>query len=70
MNQNNPSEERENISEDYSVKKNRKGNAVALIVCVCLAFLLWLVIRNIEDNDKTERPDVPGTTVQSTEQLI
>lgn len=51
MNQNHIPEEnenifRENISEDNWTTKSRKNNIIAFIVCVVLAFSLWLVIRN------------------------
>lgn len=66
MDQNNSFDERENISEENPVKKDRRNNIIAFIICILLAFTLWLVIRNTDvDNDK-ELP--PVNNEQTTEQ--
>lgn len=64
MNQNPQPKERENESEDYLVKKNKKVNFAVLIVCVFLAFFLWLIIRNNTDTAKgTEKPVTESTQI-------
>ncbi len=64
MNQNQQMRERENDSEDYAVKKNKKGNFAVLIACVFLAFFLWLVIRNTTDTSKgAENPPLPTAQI-------
>lgn len=69
MNQNQQPKDRENDSEDYAVKKNKKWNFAALIICVFLAFFLWLVIRNTTDTSKgVENP--PQTTAQISEHVL
>ncbi len=52
MDQNNSFDVRENISEEDLAKKNRKNNIIAFIICVLLAFTLWLMIRNADDEGK------------------
>lgn len=49
-------------------KKNKKGNIIAFIVCVLLAFTLWLVIRNTNDKGTTvPQPPVTDQTTESTQ---
>ena len=67
MNQNPQPKERENDSEDYMIKKNKKGNFAVLIVCVFLAFFLWLVIRN--NTDTTKGTDTPSTEATQISEL-
>lgn len=69
MNQNQQVKERENESEDYAVKKNKKGNFAALIICVFVAFFLWLVIRNTTDTGKGVE-NTPQTTAQISELVL
>ena len=54
MNQNISPEERENTSDLDLLKKNRKSNIIAFIVCTLLAFVLWLAIRNAEPDENAE----------------
>ena len=41
------SENGDALSDDYSEKSMKKQNAVAMIVCVVIAFIIWLIISNI-----------------------
>ena len=66
MNQNISPDERENGSEPEALKKDRKSNIMALIVCTLLAFVLWLAIRNA--TDVSETPNLPPVSDQVTEQ--
>ncbi len=56
MNRNGTHELQENTSEDYSIKKSRKNNLISFAVCVLIAFVLWLIIMNADD--ETPIPDV------------
>ena len=38
----------------YVVKKNKKLNIVALIVCVVVSFCIWLYVMNTQNNDYTK----------------
>ena len=44
----------ETIHDDgtYVVKKNRKMNLVAGILCVLIAFLIWIYASNVENKNK------------------
>ena len=41
------SENGDALSDDYSEKSMKKQNAVAMIICVVIAFIIWLIISNI-----------------------
>ena len=41
------SENGDALSDDYSEKSMKKQNAAAMIVCVVIAFIIWLIISNI-----------------------
>ena len=41
------SENGDALSDDYFEKSMKKQNAVAMIVCVVIAFIIWLIISNI-----------------------
>lgn len=60
-------EERENVSDVDLLKKNRKSNIIAFVVCTLLAFVLWLAIRNATP-DENEAPNLPPVSDQVTVQ--
>jgi len=41
------SENGDALSDDYSEKSMKKQNAVAMVICVVIAFIIWLIISNI-----------------------
>ena len=41
------SENGDALSDDYSEKSMKNQNAVAMIICVVIAFIIWLIISNI-----------------------
>ena len=41
------SENGDALSDDYSEKSMKKQNAIAMIICVVIAFIIWLIISNI-----------------------
>ena len=41
------SENGDALSDDYFEKSMKKQNSVAMIVCVVIAFIIWLIISNI-----------------------
>lgn len=41
------SENSDALSDDYSEKSMKKQNAVAMVICVVIAFIIWLIISNI-----------------------
>ena len=54
----------ENMHDDgsYVVKKSRRGNVVALIVCFLIAVLLWLYVTNAElKRQNASAPDTLGS---------
>ncbi len=55
-------EERETLSEENAAKKNRRNNIIAFIICVFLAFSLWLMIRNADDTGAGVEPPPANTT--------
>ncbi len=67
MNQNISPEERENAPDLDLLKKSRKSNIIALIVCTLLAFVLWLAIRNATP-DENGAPNLPPVSDQVTRQ--
>ena len=58
---------KENVHNDgtYVVKKNRKESVIALIVCVLIAFAIWIYARNAELQEHKEQ--APSGDVQQTE---
>lgn len=55
----------EMMSDDgtYVVKKNRKMNIVAFILCVLIAAVIWLYATNIEEKEREEgRTDSVSST--------
>lgn len=66
MNQNISPEEREGGSDLDLLKKNRKSNIIAFIVCASLAFVLWLAIRNA--TDEPAAPSLPPVSDQVVQQ--
>ncbi len=45
----------------YVVKKSRKLNVVAFVVCFLIALVIWIYATNTENKDKTETQS--GSTV-------
>lgn len=60
--------EKENVYEDgtYVVKKSRKNNILALIICFLVAFVVWLYAANKE---REEIRDNKSEITQSAETL-
>ena len=58
---------KENVHNDgtYVVKKNRKESVIALIVCVLIAFAIWIYAKNAELKEHKEQ--APTGDVQQTE---
>lgn len=58
----------ENAYDDgtYVTKKSTKGNIIALIVCVLIAFAIWIYAKNAEIKELNEQP--PASENQITEQ--
>ncbi len=57
MNPNISTDVNEAVSDTDLIKKRRKSNIIAFIVCALLAFVLWLAIRNATDTP--EAPILP-----------
>lgn len=57
------------LNDDYSEKSMKKQNAVAMIVCVVIAFIIWLVIANINMNAELLSP-LPATSVKNNESNV
>ena len=36
---------------EYSLHRNRRANVVAAVVCVLLAFVVWMLVMNVEDSN-------------------
>ena len=66
MNSNITPDVNENVSDTDILKKRRKSNIIALIVCTLLAFVLWLAIRNATP-DENEGPSIPPSYDQIVE---
>lgn len=51
----------ENVHNDgtYVVKKNRKESIIALIICVLIAFAIWIYARNAELQEQKEQLPIP-----------
>jgi hypothetical protein len=50
------SENSDALSDDYSEKSMKKQNIVAIIICVIIAFVIWLIISNINYKATTPAP--------------
>lgn len=62
-------EKKEKVLDDgtYVVKKNRKGDIIAIIVCVLIALVIWVYAKNAEIKEQNENaPDNGGQTVEDT----
>ncbi|MBQ8849951.1 MAG: hypothetical protein IJ011_06460 [Clostridia bacterium] len=61
-------EKNENVYDDgtYVVKKNRKESIIAFIICVLIAFAIWIYAKNDEIMKADEQPPMPSD--QQTEQ--
>lgn len=46
--------ERHNGDGTYVVRKNKKSNIIAFIVCVLIAFVLWMYVMTVEISDNTK----------------
>ena len=60
----------EYVNDDgsYVVKKSRKSNIFAFILCVIIAFVIWLYATSVEMNEQKKANSnlVPDTTVTET----
>ena len=56
----------ENVYDDgtYVVKKNRKESIIALIVCILIAFAIWVYAKNAEIREANEQPPVSEPTTE------
>ena len=56
------------MSDDgtYVVKKNRKMNIVAFILCVLIAAIIWLYATNTEDKEREEERTEHASSVAYT----
>jgi uncharacterized integral membrane protein len=43
-------------NDNYSEKSTKKQNVIAIIVCVVIAFIIWLIIANINMDAVTPAP--------------
>lgn len=59
MNPNEMPEIREKTNEEEGGGKSRKSNMISFVVCVLIAFALWLIIMNVDDKAE-EIPDGGG----------
>lgn len=62
------SENGDALSDDYYEKSMKKQNAVAMIVCVVIAFIIWLIISNI--NLKANTPVTLPMVASGTESVV
>ena len=46
----------------YVVKKSRKGNIIAFVLCVLIAFIIWLYATNMENKEKETHTNTNVTT--------
>ncbi len=53
MNSNEKKDIREEIPEEETGGKSRRSNIISFIVCVLIAFVLWLIIMNVADEPTT-----------------
>ena len=55
--------EREIVSDDgtYVVKKNRKMNIVAFVLCFLVSLVIWIYATNTENKDKKEQAEAQST---------
>ena len=61
----------ENNAHDgsYVVKKSRKHNILAFILCVLIAFFVWLYAANTEKKEKNQENEVGQVQTVQTEAL-
>ena len=43
-------------NDNYSEESAKKQNAIAIVVCVIIAFIIWLIISNINYDAATPAP--------------
>ncbi len=55
----------ENAYDDgtYVAKKSPKGNIIALIICVLIAFAIWIYAKNDEIKELNEQPPAPENQI-------
>ncbi len=58
----------ENMHDDgtYVVRKNRKESIIAFIICILIAFAIWIYAKNAEIKENSEEP--PVSEAETTEQ--
>ena len=61
--------EKENVYDDgsYVVKKSRKYNILALIICLLVAFVVWLYAANTEREENNQKENEGTQTVEVTD---
>ena len=61
--------EKENVYDDgsYVVKKSRKYNILALIICLFVAFVVWLYAANTEREENNQKENEGTQTVEVTD---
>ena len=61
--------EKENVYEDgsYVVKKSRKHNILALIICILVAFVVWLYAANQEREENKDKNTVASQSAETVE---
>lgn len=61
--------EKENVYDDgsYVVKKSRKYNILALIICLLVAFVVWLYAANAEREENNQKENEGTQTVEVTD---
>lgn len=61
--------EKENVYDDgsYVVKKSRRHNILALIVCILVAFVVWLYAANTEREENKQKENEGTQTAVTTD---
>ena len=61
--------EKENVYDDgsYVVKKSRRHNILALIVCILVAFVVWLYSANTEREENKQKENEGTQTAVTTD---
>ena len=61
--------EKENVYDDgsYVVKKSRRHNILALIVCILVAFVVWLYAANTEREENMQKENEGTQTAVTTD---